>query len=496
MLDAVRETAPTTPAHLRDWLAAYTGVSVASAPVCRGHTPPLVTLARQFLERPALALWLGPRGGGKSFLSALDTHLASRFDPRHGTRILGGSLAQSEQIYQALREIILDGRGPMGSDAETVRSLLVRRAVYQNGSNVSILAASERSVRGPHVPSLKLDEVDEIEPELRESATGMCMARHGASASILMTSTWHKIGGPMSELIDRGAGGAFPVDRFCTFEVLERCPVERSGPGLELCPACPLVRWCHDTPDGIPKAKRSDGHYAIASLIQKVMAVSRRVFEADYLCLGPRADGTWFKEFDGAANVAAEIGYDPTLRIHLAIDPGVFTGACFFQVTDGPAHRRAVHILAEYLAEDRAAETVARDLRAIAHTKFLDHLDVVTMDPAGSARSPAGPRVVEQYRAGGLPRIHHWPSYHGSLNDGLTEVEALVKSADGTRRLFVHPSCTRLIAAFGSYVRAKRGGQWMDWPEDPQHPHEDMLDALRGGIMSVFHRKPLSVGIA
>jgi len=43
-------------------------------------------------------------------------------------------------------------------------SLGKKEARYQIGSTVSILAASLTSVRGPHVPILKLAEVDEINP--------------------------------------------------------------------------------------------------------------------------------------------------------------------------------------------------------------------------------------------------------------------------------------------------------------------------------------------
>ncbi len=35
-------------------------------------------------------------------------------------------------------------------------------------------------------------------------------------------------------------------------------------------------------------------------------------------------------------------------------------------------------------------------------------------------------------------------------------------------------------------MRAKRGGQWADFPEDPQHPHEDVMDALRGVLFARF----------
>jgi len=148
---------------------------------------------------------------------------------------------------------------------------------------------------------LKLDEVDEIEPDIREAAMGMAMEMRGCKASVLMTSTWHRVAGPMAELMERGRSGAFPVDTFCIFEALERCPQERSGPNLEKCPECPLVAWCHsdrdDHPSGLPKAKRSTGHYTIDSLIQKVKAVSPRVFESEYLCLRPKAAGICFTSF-------------------------------------------------------------------------------------------------------------------------------------------------------------------------------------------------------
>jgi hypothetical protein len=113
-IDQARNFRPTTRRHLWYWVQRFTGVRIPVRSVCAGHSALFDLFACQVLERPSLALWHGPRGGGKSFLSAIDTHLASRFNARHGTRILGGSLLQSEQIYQALQEAILDGRGYLG----------------------------------------------------------------------------------------------------------------------------------------------------------------------------------------------------------------------------------------------------------------------------------------------------------------------------------------------------------------------------------------------
>jgi hypothetical protein len=483
--EAIRVTRPVSEAGLWNWIAAFTGIRIARQPVCEGHQPPWQMVSDLFFRRPRIALVLGSRGAGKSFLSALETHMISRWDAGHGTRILGGSREQSLQVYRALRQIIREGRGPIGSDSDAVATLLRGEARYRNGSEVSILSASSTSVRGPHVPSVKLDEVDEIDAECREAAMGMCMRRGTMPGSVVMTSTWHRLGGPMSRLIEQAQDGAFPLYTFCAFEVLEHCPEERSGPGLERCGECPLMAYCHDVRDGgPPKAKRGDGHYAIDSLIQKVQATSRRTFEADYLCRGPKADGLWFPGFETARHVAESAEYDPTLPVHLAIDSGVFTGAVFFQLGRSVGAVEDVRVFADYLAEGLSAEANARAILEVARTRCNGRVDLISTDPAGGARNPVGPTVIAEYERVGLRPLRRWPT--GSVADGLALIESFVQPADGPARLTLHPRCRDTIRAFVSYRRARRAGQWQDHPEDPQHPHEDLIDAVRGGLRVLF----------
>ncbi len=473
---------------LRAAIRELTGVRIANRRVCANHTSPWSYFSEIYLSRPQIALILGPRGGGKSYLSALDTHLRSRWTPGYATRILGGSKAQSAQVYQALRDLIRDG-----NDQDVILRLLKEGARYKNGSDVEILAASSTSVRGPHVPSLKLDEVDEIDPDCREAAMGMCMNRKGEPASVVMTSTWHRVGGPMAELIERGRGGEFPYYAFCAFEVLERCPDERSGANLEKCPQCPLVSWCHDDrdlhPSGLPKAKRSSGHYSIDALIQKVRATSKRTFESDYLCKGPRAEGAWFHAFDPPRCLSERAEYDPAWSVQLAIDPGVFTGAVFLQlVRRGDGARNLaddeIHVFSDYLVENIPAEQVARDLVELARVRCGGRLDAVWMDPAGTSRTSVGPTVLGELERGGLTGLRSWP--RGAVADGLALVESFLTPADGRSRLLIHPRCGALVTAIAGYRRARRGGQWQDYPEDPQHPQEDLVDALRGGLKALF----------
>jgi hypothetical protein len=169
----------------------------------------------------------------------------------------------------------------------------------------------------------------------------------------------------------------------------------------------------------------------------------------------------------------------------LAIDSGVFTGAVFLQTRDRVGRKFAT-VFADYLAENVPAEHNAVAIRRVANERCCGRIDRRVTDPAGGARNPVGPTVLSEYERGGLP-LERWPAR--GVADGLSLVEGFVQAADGTARLKIHPRCKALIAAFQGYTRAKRAGQWQDYPEDPQHPHEDLMDALRGGLVALNHEQ-------
>lgn len=485
-----------TAQQLQRWIRDYTGLHIPDCPVCPGHQSPWEIFRAIHLDRPSVALVLGSRGSGKSFLSALDTHLTSRWEPNHGTRILGGSKQQSAQIYEALRAIATDHEGTAGNDAAAIDRLHKDRALYRNGSRVEILAASPTSVRGPHVPSLKLDEVDEMATEIREAAMGMCMGRlkrrgqegEATTASVIMTSTCHRVNGPMARLIERANKGDFPLFTMCVFEVLERCPDSRSGKDNEKCGDCPIIRYCHDVPEGMtPKAKRSDGHYPIESLIQKYRTTGTRVFEADYLCRLSSSDAAWFPTFNQAEHVSATAEYDPAAEVHLAVDSGVFTGAVFFQIIPvdaGAAKVDQVRVIADYLAEGQTAEKNGQEIRKMIDSRCGGRVRYQTTDPAGRARTAIGPTVMGEFTRAGLD-MQPWPIC--KVTDSLALLESFLNPADRTTpQLLIHPRCQATIEALQGYRRAKRGGQLLDEPADPQHPYEDLVDALRGGLKAHY----------
>ncbi len=491
---------PTTESQLYRWIVRNLRIKIPHRSVCPGHSSPWEIFHKLHFGRPPIALVLGPRGGGKSYLSALNIHLTSRWNSNHSTCVLGGSLSQSEQIYHALEELVGLEADKFGKEINEISRLQRSRAIYVNGSDVKILAASSRSVRGPHVPSLQLDEVDEIEPDCREAALGMCMGRRRRrgkrgreeiAGSVIMSSTWHRPYGPMADLIKRARAGELLFYSFCIFEVLERCPDERSGNNLENCPSCPIFTYCHDVEPGQkPKAKRSNGHYTIDSLIQKIHGTSKRTFEADYLCSGPRSEGVWFPSFHRSTHVTELAEYNPSLPVYLSIDPGVFCGAVFFQLKSymlDDQRIEEVSVFADYLKEGGSAVFNGDAIADLAELFCSNRITRIFMDAAGNSRNASGPTVSDEmsrYKMGRFSPSEWWP--YGSVIDGLALLESFVDSADQRSKLRIHPRCVATIEAMENYRRAKRSGQWQGYPEDPQHPYEEQIDALRGGLRSLY----------
>lgn len=494
-------------AALHDWVQAFIGVDLVETSVCRGHSAPFDYFADAYFDSPPSALALGPRGSGKSMMGAFLCHLDSRTHSGYSTRIVGGSEQQSKQIHAAIREYIIEN-GPdvsprlLESDADTIAEIIATEIRYKNNSNVKVLTASRLSTRGPHVPRLMLDEVDEMRRDVFSSAIGMAQTKRGKPASVLMFSTWHNEVGLMGELIVEFKERNKPYYEFCIFEILETCPPERSGPGLEKCPECPIVQWCHSDIDeygrGVPKAKRSRGYYSIEDFIQKCIILTEAEVEADYLCSGPRSEGIWFRDFSDKANVSDAAEYRPDLHTYISIDYGVHTGSVAFQVVNlstPDGNREQIHIFEEYYSEGVAAEVAAREQRARYEAAMVDWRTrrrhdindrnvVVNMDPAANNREAAGAVGINEYKRGGINRIVPWPNMSGRKLESLRLVESFIRNSVGERTLFIHPRCKMTISAFKNYQRAKRGEVYDARPKDPQHPFEEMIDALAGGLLA------------
>ena len=205
--------------------------------------------------------------------------------------------------------------------------------------------------------------------------------------------------------------------------------------------------------------------------------LGRQEIHAEFL---ETTEGVWFANFNPALHVSADAEYHPGYFVRCAIDAGTsrHTGAVFFQVRSDPADDRPrVTVFADYHDVDTVSYKNALAIKEMANVlPCHGRIDSVRMDPAAVARSSLGPAAYGEYeRVFGARIVARWPIH--SVLDGLDTIDLLLD----TGNLTIHPRCVKLKDAFGSYCRQRRGGEWIDFPEDG-HPEEDMMDALRGGI--------------
>jgi len=340
LVQALASARPQSPDALWQFVRAAHGMAVPRRAVCPGHVAPMEYLARAILEPGRdLVVWAS-RGGAKTELGSIAAHLDSILRPGCQTRILGGSLDQSEKMYEYLTA---KWEGPFAR--LLARPPSARRTELVNGSAIEVLTQSPRSVRGQRVHRLKCDEVDEFSREVWQAAQFITQSSEGADgrwipAQMEVFSTMHRASGPMARLVDRltncglrnadcglngndsrptaiGMPGANPqfsirnpqLLKWCLWETIEPCPPERS------CSRCPLAADC----DG--RARGADGYFPIDDAIAQHFRASRAAWEAEMLCIRPSAEVLVFNEFDPRRHVAP-LAYNPALPLYRAIDFG------------------------------------------------------------------------------------------------------------------------------------------------------------------------------
>jgi len=211
------------------------------------------------------------RSGSKTFLyGGLDSWVKSCSRKKYETRLLGGSKDQSLLSYQAMKAF-RDETDPMNS--RLVRDIMMSRAEFIGGSEVSILTASMTAVRGPHPQALKLDEVDEIDEDVYEAALSQPTSKHGYKSVLGMFSTNHNIMGQMDKALANAKERGHSVYKYCVWEVLASCKDYR-------CSTCPLAEICPGE-----QMKEADGYYTIDDFIQKLHTLSMSMLSRDWLCI-------------------------------------------------------------------------------------------------------------------------------------------------------------------------------------------------------------------
>lgn len=205
----------------------YFGVTIPRKKICAHHEAPFSAFADAYFARSPVSVWKASRGfGGKSMLLSLLSQSEAVFLGAQ-VNLLGGSGEQSERVLaymngeempdcfwgapQAPRHMIIGGEDD---------GLLKKMTKLSNGGYLKALMASTRSVRGPHPQRLRLDEADEMDLNIFDSALGQPMARFGVQEQVVASSTHHYAAGTMTEILKRAGDKGWSVFEWCYRENL------------------------------------------------------------------------------------------------------------------------------------------------------------------------------------------------------------------------------------------------------------------------------------
>ena len=262
-----------------------------------------------------------------------------------------------------------------------------------------------------------------------------------------MTSTCHRVHGPMAKLIKQAETGAFPLYTMCAFEVLERCPNRaiRTKGRLRLSemPSLPARTIIASTFPKGPSPRPSDRMVTTRST-RSSRSVARRAPGSSRpitFASSSSSEAAWFPNFQ------VEIRTSPTGRNTTRPIPSISPSTPAFSPArsssrsiprpdnDGPVDE--VHVFADYLSEGLSAESNARAIRELAVQHCQGMLHYTTTDPAGNSRNAVGPTVLAEYSRSGLI-LDAWPL--GKVADSLALLDSFISPSLGLPQLVVHSS--------------------------------------------------------
>lgn len=458
---------PQTNSELWEFIRAHFNIELPWRSYTPGHSSPFGFVADAFFNPSRdYAAW-ACRSGGKTLDASIIARLEHLFTDAIQSRVLSGSEDQAKNLY-----------GYWGNWALTVYPQQVAGQVNIkrtriNGGRMEILTASQKSVRGPKVQRLYIDEIDEVESELIEAAAGMLATREDLPARTLYASTWHRVGGSMGKMIDRCPGNGVKLHRWNIWECISECPVERHDNGRN-CEACPLGSDCiqaaGNTRPGI--AARPFGIFAVEDAIKRWQQLSRSTIDSEYLCKRPSPEGLVYPSFDPLKHVIQQRPDD--LTIYRSIDWGY---NCFVCLWVGIDKAGTVYLLDTYRAETSKVATNAAFI--LAHP--IKNIRDTFCDPAGRNKNDqTGRSNIDEFKSFGIRCNYRLDQRSRNVNNGIKLVRNHLNPASGPPRFYIIDTPQNRVAtvALQSYVNRKVNQEWIDEPQEPQE-YEHIPDALR-----------------
>lgn len=212
------QSTPRTNDELADLVFRWFGVRFPDTAVCPGHVSPWSVFCGAYFARdPVIVAKASRLFGGKSFLLAT-LGLTEALTLGVDVDVLGGSGTQSKRVVRYMRDHIHSSTAPTGIMPQ---DMLSGETTLPNGAIVRPMMASQTSIRGSHATRLRLDEADEIKPDLYDASTGITYAKGRIKAQKLVASTHHHADGTMTKVLREAAEKGHACFEWCYKETHE-----------------------------------------------------------------------------------------------------------------------------------------------------------------------------------------------------------------------------------------------------------------------------------
>lgn len=431
-----------TDADVRTLIRAFPGLVVPDQVNCgKNHSTPFRFVADMLLWRVLQALLYANRGGSKTFLTGWISWVRSSFQHYLETNIVSGSAEQADKSYQAMNSFWhsthLQPHYLLGSP-------MLSRTRWKNNSVVSILTASQKSVRGPHPQALVADEIDEMDPDIFEAAAQQPQSKYGIPASFIGTSTKHRVGGMMTTALERmELNPRGKVYKWCIWECLESCRDYD-------CSTCPLAPYCPGK-----HMKQAAGYYKIADFIDKLYMISDQTLKVEWFCEEPSREGLVYgQQFDPDIHIINR-PFTKLLPVYLSFDWG---GSNPFSVGVWQQFDDIGWVRVDEIYQGNT--TNQEILKEAKSRPWWNSGDRGVADPARSD-------LIREWNS------THW-NIQGGNNDvdpGIEAVRDCLKPVMGEPRLHVHRDCRDWIREIDQYELDSKG--------KPRKEHDHAMDDTR-----------------
>lgn len=437
LTDATRvsQTDDELHAYIKDTL----GINIPRVACCPGHNAPFDFVVDAYFERVANLLVHACRSGGKTMSTAALNVLDAGF---HNASVVtvAASRFQAKRGYDYSKGFWFKDAA---LEAKLAGEPLMSETRLKSGAKYEILAASSKSVRSPHAPKLRLDEIDEMAPDVFKGALSIPKSQPGIMSQVLMTSTWHKAAGQMQMMLDEADERGFKVYTWCIWETMERC--ERG------CKTCPMA------PDCEGRARNADGYRPYEEILQQFLVHDRETWESEHLCKVPSKKKRVYAQFDRNIHVIEESEVPEGLTLYGCVDWGYDNPFAFALLGVSSADVKYV------LEENYERHQTDAELAAMMWERYGGKVEGVYCDPS----APGSIRVFKQ--AGFKMRA---PKGF-KVSDGISAIRRDLKPNDGPPRLyFVRGKTPNMVKEFEGYEN--RPGT-----DEPKKENDHGPDAIR-----------------